>query len=153
MRRQVSGPEKRLLAAAEGGDAGAQFNLGVLYDSRFDSNERPVEGQRAEAITWLRRAARQGLARAQHRLAELYEDGPEASRNCVKTAFWFQVAMASLSGAYRQAAQSGCERVQARMTPAQVAKVDRAVKAWEPKPESPRIQLGTAARGGSPNSR
>lgn len=146
MRRQLAGPEKRMLAAAEKGDAGAQFNLGVLCDSRFDGNERPVEGRRAEAITWLLRAAQQGLSRAQHRLAELYDDGPEGSRNDVKTAFWFKLAMANLSGAHRQAAQSGYERVQARMTPAQAAKVDRAVKAWQPRQES------APAPGPVPNS-
>jgi len=136
MRRQPAGPERRLIAAAEGGDPHAQFNLGVLYDSRFDDSGRPVEGNRAEALKWLLRSAQQGLARAQNRLAELYEQGPEASRNCVKTAFWFHVAKANLNGAYRQAAQSGYDRVLARMTPPQIAKVERAVQTWKPTQEN-----------------
>jgi len=132
MRRQAATPDRRLHAAAEGGDPRAQFNLGVLYDSRFDSSGRPVESNRAEALKWLLRAAQQGLSRAQHRLAELYEGGPEAARDCVKTAFWFQVAMANLSGAYQQAAQAGYERVSMHMTPTQIAKAKRAADIWQP---------------------
>ena len=132
MRREAVGPDRHLRAAAEGGDPRAQFNLGVLFDSRTDASGRPVDGNRPEALKWLLRAAQQGLSRAQHRLAELYEDGPEASRNCVKTAFWFQVAMANLSGAYHQAARAGYDRVSTQMTPAQIAKATRAAKAWQP---------------------
>jgi TPR repeat protein len=132
MRRHAATPDRRLYAAAEGGDARAQFNLGVLYDSRFDISGRPVEGNRTEAVKWLLRAAQQGLSRAQHRLAELYEGGPEATRNCVKTAFWFQVAMASLSGAHRQAAQVGYDRVSMKMTPTQIARAKRAAELWQP---------------------
>ena len=32
---------KHLLVASESGDAAAQFNLGVLYDSRLDDNAMP----------------------------------------------------------------------------------------------------------------
>ena len=55
----------------------AQFNLGVLYDSRLDDNGYAIEGDRAEAIKWMLAAAEQGLPRAQSRLAELYADWPE----------------------------------------------------------------------------
>jgi TPR repeat protein len=132
MRRQAANPDKRLHAAAMGGDANAQFNLGILYDRGFDASGRPLEGNRTQALKWLLCAAQQGLSRAQHRLAELYEHGPEATRNCVKTAFWFQVAMANLSGAYRQAAQAGYERVSKHMTPTQLAKAKRAAELWQP---------------------
>jgi len=46
-----------LLVAAESGDAAAQFNLGVLYDSRLDDNGYAIEGNRAEAMKWLLAAA------------------------------------------------------------------------------------------------
>ncbi len=147
MRRQFIGPEKRLLAAAENGDANAQFNLGVLCDSRFDSNDRSIEGNRAEALKWLLRAAKQGLSRAQSRLAELYAEGPDAPKNCVKTAFWFQLAMANLTGAYRQTAQSGYDRVTALMTPSQIAKAQRAASVWQP------TRQETSAPIASPRSR
>ena len=51
---------KHLLFAAESGDAAAQFNLGVLYDSRLDDNGYAIEGNRAEAMKWLRAAPNRG---------------------------------------------------------------------------------------------
>ena len=48
---------RHLRLAAESGEAAAQFNLGVLYDSRLDDNGYAIEGNRAEAIKWLLAAA------------------------------------------------------------------------------------------------
>jgi len=62
---------KHLILAAESGDAAAQFNLGVLCDSRLDDNGYTIEGNRAEAMKWLLAAAEQGLARAQSKLREI----------------------------------------------------------------------------------
>jgi TPR repeat protein len=39
-----SSTRKHLLFAAESGDAAAQFNLGVFYDSRLDDNGYAIEG-------------------------------------------------------------------------------------------------------------
>jgi hypothetical protein len=127
-----TGAEQRMLAAAEAGDAHAQFNLGVLHDGRFDDNGHAIKGNRTEALKWLLRAAQQGFSRAQNRLAEMYAEKPDASGNCAKAAFWFQLAMVNLSGVYRQTAQSGYDRASAGMTPGQIAKTERAVKAWKP---------------------
>jgi len=66
---------KHLILAAESGDAAAQFNLGVLCDSRLDDNGYTIEGDRAEAIKWLLAAAEQGLARAQSKLARCTPKG------------------------------------------------------------------------------
>ena len=41
---------KHLILAAESGNAAAQFNLGVLCDSRLDDNGYAVEGNRAEVV-------------------------------------------------------------------------------------------------------
>jgi TPR repeat protein len=143
MRRQATNPDRRLHAAAEAGDAHAQFNLGVLYARRLDDSGRPLHGNRTEAVKWLLRAAQQGLSRAQHRLAELYEGGPEGTRNCVKTAFWFQVAMSNLGGAYRQAAQVGYDRVSMRMTPIEIAKAKRAAELWQPTRQDAAVPIGS----------
>jgi TPR repeat protein len=70
---------RHLRLAAESGDAAAQFNRGVLFDSREDDNGYAIEGNRTQAIKWLLAAAEQGLPRAQSRLAELYAGGPNAS--------------------------------------------------------------------------
>src|SRR6202035_1632706 len=48
---------RHLRLAAESGDAAAQFNLGVLFDSREDDNGYAIEGNRVQAIKWLLAAA------------------------------------------------------------------------------------------------
>lgn len=129
----MSGPMKRLLLDAEKGDANSQFNLGVLYDSRLDDNNHPTAGNRMGAIKWLRRAAQQGLPRAQARLAEIYAHGPEAPADYVKAYAWFLLATTNSSGIHRQRARSAYERVSLRMTPAQIAKARRLARVWRPK--------------------
>ena len=89
---------RRLRIAAESGEAAAQFNLGVLYDSRLDDNGYAIKGDPAEAIKWLLAAAERGLPRAQSKLAELYADGPKASGNYMNACAWFLLAAASSRG-------------------------------------------------------
>jgi len=67
------GLERRLLQAAEAGDAAAQCNLGILYGNGLDDNGHAVEANRPQAVRWLLAAAEQGLPRAQAKLAEAYE--------------------------------------------------------------------------------
>src|SRR5260370_28718514 len=98
---------RHLRIAAESGEAAAQFNLGVLYDSRMDDNGYAIESHRADAIRWLLAAAEQGLPRAQIRLAELYADGPNASGNYVNTGFWFLLAIASSPRLFLALTRSG----------------------------------------------
>ena len=81
---------KHLRHAAESGEAAAQFNLGILSDSRVDDNGYATEGNRAEAIKWLLAAAEQGLPRAQSRLAEFYANGPNASSAAAPLHRWLR---------------------------------------------------------------
>jgi TPR repeat protein len=60
---------KRLLRQALAGDAESQFNLGVLYVNGRDHNGHPIPGNSAESIKWRLAAAKQGLPRAQIKLA------------------------------------------------------------------------------------
>lgn len=136
---------RRLRTAAESGEAAAQFNLGVLYDSRIDDNGYAVEGDRAAAIKWLLAAAEQGLPRAQRRLAELYADGPYASRNYVGACAWFLLAATSSRGIHRHHARSGYERVAARLTAAQLTKAKRFAGLWRAQSRaSPQLSEGQA---------
>ena len=96
---------KQLRLAAESGDAAAQFNLGVLFDSHEDDNGYAIEGNRAQAIKWLLAGAEQGLARAQSRLAELYAGGPNASGNLVNACAWFLLATKNSRGIHRHRAR------------------------------------------------
>jgi TPR repeat protein len=123
---------RHLIRAAVTGDAHAQFNLGVLYDSRLDDNGRAIGGNRAEAIKWLLKAAHQSLPRAQVKLAELYAGGPGRSASHAEACFWFLLARASLSGMHLERARVGYERSAAELTPAQISKVIRRVRLWEP---------------------
>src|SRR3984893_6388355 len=50
---------RHLRLAAASGDAAAQFNLGVLFDSREDDNGYAIESNRGQAIKWLLAAAEQ----------------------------------------------------------------------------------------------
>src|SRR5260370_839363 len=52
-RRKGDGLEKRLLQGAEGGDADAQCNLGILYGNGLDDNGHMVEADRPQAGRWL----------------------------------------------------------------------------------------------------
>ena len=137
---------RRLRIAAESGEAAAQFNLGVLYDSRLDDNGYAVEGDRAEAIKWLLAAAEQGLPRAQKRLAELYAAGPNVSGNHVNACAWFLLATASSRGIHRHEARSAYEQIAIRLTSAQLTKAKRLARLWRAQSsyETPQFSEGQA---------
>ncbi len=128
---------RHLRTAAESGEAAAQFNLGVLYDSRLDDNGYAIEGDRVEAIKWLLAAAEQGLPRAQSRLAELYAAGPGVAGNYVNACVWFLLATTSSRGIHRHQARTAYERIAARLTPAQLAKAKRLARLWRAQGRDP----------------
>jgi hypothetical protein len=82
---------KTLEAKAEGGDAGAQKRLGVIY-----AKGQGVKQDYAQAAKWYRKAADQGHAGAQIALGELYEVGRGVPHDVAQAAKW-----------YRQAAEQG----------------------------------------------
>ena len=121
-----------MIQAASAGDPDAQFNLGVLYDNRLDDNGHAIGGNRVEAIRWLLAAARQGLPRAQFRLAELYVAEPGESGGRAEACFWFLLAGKSLVGIHRERARSGYDRASADMTPRQIALATGRARRWKP---------------------
>jgi TPR repeat protein len=116
-------------SAAEGGDANAQFNLGVLCGNGLDDNGRVVGGNRLEAITWLRKAANQGLTRAQCKLAEIYAEG-ETQGDLERACAWFLVALENGDGGGRQAARDGHEKIVRKLTAEQIARATDRALAW-----------------------
>lgn len=122
VKRGVTG---RLIRAAESGDAGSQFNLGVLYDNRLDDNGHTIGSNRAAAIKWLLLAAKQNLPRAQIKLAEVYSQGAAVPENFVRACTWFLRATENSSGMHRQKAQTGFDRVAVNLTPGQIAEARR----------------------------
>lgn len=137
---------KSLHADAEKGDGDSQFNIGVVYANGLDDSGRVVPRQRGEAIKWLRKAAEQGLPRAQQKLAEVYADGTGAPDHSVddsiRACAWFLVAEETLAGVYREAARSGFRRVSSALTTDQIATAHHFAGLWGPK-----SRISAAARG------
>ena len=75
------------LPMAEGGDAGAQFAVGLLHEQG-----QGVAVDPATAARWYRRAADQGNADAQLSLGSLHASGTGVSRNQAEAARWFGAA-------------------------------------------------------------
>ena len=128
--------KKQLLAAAERGDAAAQYNLGVMLENGIDDNGYAIEGSkaegmRAEAVKWLLSAAEQDLPRAQLQLAEAYEAGGEGLEDHVRAGGWFLVAMTRLSGVHRHRARCGYERVSSRLAPAEITRAEHFAQVWK----------------------
>ena len=71
----------------EQGYAGAQFNLGVMYE-----NGLGVEQDKAEAVKWYRRAAEQGNAIAQYNVGLMYFDGQGAAQDDAEAVKWWRRA-------------------------------------------------------------
>jgi TPR repeat protein len=132
-RARSDGVEKRLLEAAEAGDAAAQCNLGILYDNGLDDNGRHVDGGRLQALRWLLAAAEQGLPRAQVKLAEIYADAPESVGGSAAACGWFLVAAPGLRGIHRHRARSRYKRIAAQLTPAEIAEATCFARDWTPK--------------------
>ncbi len=72
---------------AEGGDASAQYNLGLLYHHGLG-----VESKISEAAKWYGRAAENGNADAQKAIGDLYLKGFWGKKNSAKAATWYRKA-------------------------------------------------------------
>jgi TPR repeat protein len=72
---------------AQQGDAGAQYNLGIVYELG-----QGVLQDNVEAANWYRKAAEQGIAAAQFNLAIRYQVGQGVTQSYVEAARWFSKA-------------------------------------------------------------
>ena len=72
---------------AEQGHAGAQYNLGFLYD-----NGEGTLTDKKKAFYWYTQAAEQGLALAQYNLGQLYRKGEGTSADKKKAFYWYMQA-------------------------------------------------------------
>ncbi len=94
--KPLSDETEALIEKAEGGDAEAQFNLGVAYD-----NGEGVREDHKEAVKWYRKAADQGFADAQYYLGKMYYRGTGVLKDYKEMMKW-----------YRKAADQGFEPAQ-----------------------------------------
>jgi TPR repeat protein len=78
---------KEWKAAAEAGEAEAQFDLGVLYAQGFG-----VRRDLAVAASWYRKAAEQGNSEAQFAMGQMYSRGWGVPRDTADALRWFQMA-------------------------------------------------------------
>lgn len=104
---------------AEQGDAGAQFNLGVMY-----SQGQGVPQDYAEAVKWYRLAAEQGNAKAQFNLGVMYYNGRGVPQDYVQAHMWWNLAAAV---GHKDAAYNR-DIVARQMTPSQIAEAQRLAK-------------------------
>jgi TPR repeat protein len=77
-------------AAAEQGDARAQYHLAILYEQGLGT-----EKNIPEAFKWARLAAENGEANAQFALSVLYARGDEVAKDLDEAAKWFHRGVAS----------------------------------------------------------
>ena len=149
-----------LRVAAEQGDATAQFNLAVLYDTG-----EGLQQNYAEAVRWYRLAADQNYAEAQSNLGAMYFTGEGVTQNYAEAVRWFSLAadqgdaeaQSNLGGMYYEgegvtqniieaykwwslAVAQGdggtatkVQLVRVLMTPEQIAEGERRVAEWKPK--------------------
>ena len=73
--------------AAEQGNAGAQYNLAVMYDKGLG-----VPQDYSEAVRWYRKAAEQGDALAQYNLGVMYANGEGVPQDYAEAVRWYRKA-------------------------------------------------------------
>ncbi len=114
-------------AAAERGDAEAQFNLAVLH-----ADGRGVSQDYGEAAKWYRRAAEQGHSYAQFNLGLMHAYGQGVAQDSVQAHLWLDLAAAQAVGQAKDACAAR-DALAARMTAAQIAEARRLTREWRPK--------------------
>ena len=83
----------------------------------------------AAARSWYRKAAEQGLAKAQLNLGVMYANGRGVPQDYVQAHMWW-----NLSAAQGDAdATKNRDIVAAKMTPAQIAEAQKLAREWKPK--------------------
>jgi len=109
--------------AAEGGDRSAMHNL-ALYYFRGEGGAQDL----ATAARWFRKAAEAGVVDSQYNLGLLYQSGSGVERDYAEAYRWFAIAA---NGGDAQARASAVE-LEAKLSPAQLAAVDRSAAAFRP---------------------
>jgi hypothetical protein len=112
---------KWYLLGAEQGQAGAQYNLGLIY-----ANGKGVRQDYEEAAKWYRLAAEQGHADAQHRLGLMYANGEGVAQDYVQAYLWLDLAAAQGSSRFAEAR----DRTASLMTASQIDEARHLAHEW-----------------------
>jgi uncharacterized protein len=131
LRPDYASAMRLLRPLAEQGNAVAQLTLGQMYD--FGEG---VPQDYEQAVAWYRKAADQGNGGAQLLLGQMYESGEGVAQDFVRAHMWFNLAASgsSDSPAQHRSAVEDRFRVEARMTPAQIAEAQRLAREWKQAP-------------------
>ena len=114
---------------AEQGNAGAQYNLGIMY-----YKGQGVPRDDAEALQWFRKAAEQGYAKAQYNLGVMYGNGRGVPQDYAQAHMWFNLAASRFPpGEDRDQSVKNRDIVAKRMTPAQISEAQKLAREWRPK--------------------
>jgi hypothetical protein len=105
----------QLQAAAQSGDANAQFWLGIMYE-----HGQGVPQDYAQAISWYRKAAEQGYALAQNNLGSMYVKGQGVPQDSI-VAYALYNLSATGDPSSDNPATSNRSKLAPRMTPQQIA--------------------------------
>ncbi len=108
--------------AADQDDAQAQTMLGNVYFSG-----KGVPQDYGQAAAWFRKAADQGYAAGQSLLGVMYAGGHGVPQDYVSADMWFNLA----ATAGNKGAAKLRDKVEATMTPAQVAEAQRLTREWK----------------------
>ena len=112
-----------LTAAAEKGDAAAQFALAEHFGQRNSLDADYIIAQK-----WYEKAANQGNKDAQYKLGLLYEDALGVTQNVAVAYYWVSLAATGGNKAYT-AKKADLEK---RVAPEQVPVIAEKVKAFKP---------------------
>ena len=83
----------------------------------------------SQALKWYRKAAGQGLARAQYNLGWMYEKGQGVAQDDVQAYMWFNLAAAQRD----EGAAEHRDKLAQSMTPDQVAEAQILAREWTEK--------------------
>jgi len=113
---------KELEYIAEEGDARAQYDLGLLYDTG-----RGVPQSNEKALQWYRKAAEQGESKAQYNLGLMYANGQGVQQDYARAYFWTSLSAAQGNGH----AMDARDILYEKMTPEQVARASELLREYE----------------------
>jgi uncharacterized protein len=113
---------------ADQGDADAQDGLAELYET----GQGLPRADHDQALHWFRAAADQGQADAMNHLGVIYALGKGVPKDEMQADVWFTLAAAHApgGGVEQQRYIANRDRMAAKLSPEQLAQVQRAVQAW-----------------------
>ena len=121
------GAVKEWRPLADGGDAVAQYNLGLLYLDGHGVPQSPME-----ASNWFRRAAEQDYTAAQHNLGAMYASGQGVKKDFVQAYKWLNICAAK--------GNTGCvsqrDLIAKKLKAGQIAEGQRLATEFKPQPEA-----------------